>query len=132
MIAIFPEIASASVAKQFDVLGILVRSYFAGDRRSAPQLDVKSIVQSAGIMVRRGQLQRNAVGAIVAKDTAGRVEVSIILTDRPLPVAEEAFLLAHLFGHWLIHIQPAIARGEWRTSGYTEFNLPSTYFDGMV
>jgi hypothetical protein len=132
MIAIFPEIAAASVARQFDTLGALIRQYFAGDKPMAPQLDMINLVRTAGMDFARSSGPMSGVGAIVARDVSGRVDVSMVLAPIQLSKAEESFLIAHLLGHWLLHIQPSIARGEWKTSGYSEPALPSTYFDHLV
>jgi Zn-dependent peptidase ImmA (M78 family) len=132
MIAIFPEVASASFAKQYDKLGILVRQYFGGELQASPQISMVQVIESCGLSLARGVLRKSGAGAILARDKAGRVDVSVILPGASLPIEEERFLLAHLLGHWFVHIQPSIARGEWQTSGYNEDSLPSTYFEGRL
>ncbi len=132
MIAIFPEVASASFAKQYDKLGILVRQYFGGESQASPQISLTQIIESCGLSLARGVLRKSGAGAILARDKAGRVDVSVILPGAILAPEEERFLLAHLLGHWFVHIQPSIARGEWQTSGYNEDLLPSSYFEGRL
>ena len=37
-------------------------------------------------------------------------------------------MLAHLLGHYLLDVQPQLARGEWRTSGFREHVCPLTRY----
>lgn len=121
MIAIFPEIAALALAQDVERLAILVRRYFGGTGIYAPRLDVEALLATFGLKIRR--LPEIQHGALLAKDQRGTFEIIALVktaTDQVL----ERFLLAHLLGHYLLDVQPMIARGEWQVSGFGETICP--------
>src|SRR5690606_25567343 len=61
-------------------------------------------------------------------DDMGRFRANVILGPHKRTKAEENFLLAHSLGHFLLHIQPRVAQGEWKTSGFKENESPLARF----
>jgi len=121
MIAIFPEIAACSASGDLERLGILVRNYFGEDQKFAPNLNMSQIMKNVGIDVQRLPLDGRA--ALLAKDEKGVFQIFSVLTEGLSP-EEEKFILAHQLGHFLMHVQPLIARGDWNVSGYKEAVCP--------
>lgn len=117
MIAIFPAISACAASGDVEKLGVLVREYFAGDNKFAPQLSVEPMLKHMGIPVSRIAL--DGIGALVAKDQNGRFEITAVINPHS-SACHERFLLAHLLGHYLLHVQPFIARGDWLLSGFRE------------
>lgn len=122
MIAIFPEIAAAAAAGDVDRLAILVRRYFCDRETFAPKPDVGRLMINAGMGVRTHAL--DTYGALLAKDERGAFRVTAVVSDR-LEDSQRRFLLAHMLGHYLLEVQPVIARGDWQVSGYREAHCPA-------
>lgn len=122
MIAIFPEIATCAARGQTEELVILARRYYAGKHKFSPKLSIERILQAAGIEV--GKAIMSDLGAILAKDEQGRFHITMVMASGLDEPFERNFLLAHMFGHYLFHIQPQIARGEWTVSGFREEKSP--------
>lgn len=122
MLAIFPEISAAVKGGDLERVGILVRTYFCGDSATKPQFAVESMLRRYGIPVVRMPLQD--FGRIAVRDERGAVQCSIAVREGLSPAAE-SFLLAHMLGHFILHVQPRVARGEWNTSGYREEISPA-------
>lgn len=122
MLAIFPEISSAVQSGNIERTAILARRYFCqGQPPTAPRVDIAGLIASCGIPVTRLRLQE--FGMIAVSDDRGSVRCSIAIKDG-LSDVEESFLLAHLLGHFLLHVQPRIARTEWTTSGFRDEESP--------
>ena len=117
MIAIFPEIVATSSAGDVERLAILVRRYFGGAQTYAPKLDLAALVESAGLSLRF--LGLSSEGALLAKDERGAFSIVMVVNQR-LDSRATQFMIAHLLGHYLLDIQPIIARGDWQVSGYQE------------
>lgn len=123
MIAIFPKIASCVAARDWEQLGVLVRRYFGGDHVHAVVPDLVSYFQAIDIPLTRAPMKGRA--AIAARDVNGRFHLSAWLHPDVLSGSEEErLLLAHLLGHFFIHIQPQIMRGEWKDGGFKEMMSP--------
>ena len=121
MIAIFPELASAAASGDIELLAVLVRKYFAGKRASGPRVLVSTMVEASGIKLLNVPL--DYPGALVVKDEMGRFSVSMLISDK-VAAEDRALLMAHLFGHFLLHCQPLLARGDWPNTGFHEVDLP--------
>ena len=117
MIAIFPEIVATSSAGDVERLAILVRRYFGGAQTFAPKPDLAALVETAGLSLRF--LGLGSEGALLAKDERGAFSIVMVVNQR-LDTQATQFMIAHLLGHYLLDIQPIIARGEWQVSGYQE------------
>lgn len=122
MLAIFPEVSAAVKSGDIERLGVLVRTYFCGDEATHPKFGGEALLRRYGIGVVRVHMED--FGRIAIRDERGSVQCSIAVRNG-LSGAEEAFLLAHLLGHFILHVQPRIARSEWTASGYREEVLPS-------
>ncbi len=122
MIAIFPAIASTAAAHDFEQLAVLVRQYFAVGRPDVARINIEDLVARVGIRIAVAEMPDLA--AIACRDSGGRFEVGFVLRLGEWPVAQRQFILAHLLGHFLIDVQPQLARGEWRNSGYRERRCP--------
>jgi Zn-dependent peptidase ImmA (M78 family) len=121
MIAIFPEIAIAADKRDFEQLAILIRQYFCGANAAKPRVDMSALIRRFGIPVNRMRLAEK--GMIAVRDERGSIHCSIAIQE-DLTEEEDSFLLAHLLGHFLLHIQPRIARAEWSASGFREAISP--------
>jgi len=125
MIAIFPEIMTATESGDVEKLAILARKYFAGKDRFRPAPDVNALAESAGISIERIPLEVH--GILAAKDVKGTVTVAAFL-NKNLGDEEGRFLLAHMLGHFFFEIIPLVARGEWSASGFRETFSPLKRF----
>jgi hypothetical protein len=122
MIAIFPEIITCVAAGDLEELAVLVRRYFGGKQTFAPKPDVAELLRRAGIQIDR--LPHDAHASLLAKDSGGKFRIVALIGTDGLDELTERFLLAHLFGHFLLDVQPLIARGDWQVSGYREASCP--------
>lgn len=129
MLAIFPEISAAVKAGDVERMGVLIRTYFCGDAATQPKFAVEAMLKRYGIPVVRMPLQD--IGRIAVRDERGSIQCSIAIRDG-LSAVQELFLLAHMLGHFILHIQPRIARAEWNTSGYREDVLPSDRYTHAI
>jgi Zn-dependent peptidase ImmA (M78 family) len=125
MLALFPEVIMASEQKDFEKLSIIMRRYFSGLKDGAPAINMQQLLAKFGISF--GYLSMDGFGVVGVRDEAGKAQCSIAIC-KGLELAEEAFLIAHLFGHFVLHIQPKIARTEWRSGGFKEIELPLTRY----
>lgn len=123
MIAIFPEIAAAAAAGDVDRLAILVRRYFCDRETFAPKPDVGRLMINAGMEVK--SLPMDTLAALLAKDERGTFRITAVISDRMNDDAQKRFLLAHMLGHYLLEVQPVIARGDWQVSGFREAQCPA-------
>lgn len=121
MIAIFPQLAAAASAGEIEQLAILVRRYFGGREVFAPRPNLQALLQAAGLAVSR--IDSEEIGALLAKDERGSFAI-VAVVGREVSMVSERFLLAHLLGHYLLDVQPLIARGEWQVSGFREVICP--------
>ena len=117
MIAIFPEIVHLAITRDFEALSVAVRRYFAVGKPAQLKLDIEALVQDFGIPLRRETIDCPAL--IAGEDDRGRFEFYIVVSNS-LNSLEARFAMAHLLGHFLIDIQPLLARGEFERSGLKE------------
>ncbi len=122
MIAIFPEIVTCVASGDLERLSIIVRRYFARTDAQRPCLDMRVILGNLGIEVQK--INYPDFGSLLARDDKGQFHITIVLSDRPLLQEQERFLLAHMLGHYLLHVQPKIAQGEFTVSGFRETLAP--------
>ena len=121
MLALFPEIATTAQSKDIEKLSVLVRSYFAGESATKPKLNALNTIREFGIPV--GMAPIKYFGAIAVKDDSGDIRASIIIRDN-LKHEQQSFVLCHLLGHFLLQIQPRLAKSEWDNSGFKEIVDP--------
>ena len=122
MMPLFPEITAAVSRKDVELLACLVRKYFGGTGSASPKINCRAIFEQSGIRVELAQIEPLAM--LVVRDQNGRVEAKVIVRREEGSQPEQSFLLAHLMGHLLFHVQPQIARGEWQSSGVKESMSP--------
>ena len=123
MIAIFPKIAECAKAQDYEMLGCMIRNYFAKGGVFAPILNLNTIYKDLGIPIRK--LEISGIAAAACKDEKGSFSLDIILhPDKCQNKEDERFLLAHLLGHFFLYIQPAIVQGEWATKGILIDEMP--------
>ncbi|SMF21451.1 ImmA/IrrE family metallo-endopeptidase [Pseudobacteriovorax antillogorgiicola] len=125
MIAIFPEIASAAGDKQIETASYLVRKYFGLKQAFSPTLDVTGLCRAIGIPVDTSSF--SDFGALAVKDEKGRFSAKIVIKSLANPL-EQNFLIAHLLGHFFLHVQPYLVRGEWQNTGFKEIYNPALRF----
>jgi Zn-dependent peptidase ImmA (M78 family) len=121
MLALFPEISQKVQLGDLESLAVLIRKYFAGDQATKPRLDARAIVRSFGIPV--GMAGIKYFGAIAVRDEGGDIRASIIVRNQ-LTKEQENFVLCHLLGHFVLQIQPRLAKAEWASSGFKELIEP--------
>lgn len=126
MIAIFPKIAGCAASGDIERLAVLVRDYYAGEEKFAPQLDLTGLTQRAGIVLSSQKI--DGLGAILVTDQRGTFQVHVVLHQDVVQKEERNFLLAHLLGHFFIDLQPLIARGDTKINGIKEFQSPLERF----
>lgn len=123
MLAIFPQLAAVAASQDTESLACLVRSYFGGPQKYLPQIDMMALASNAGIEI--SSISIKDYGAITAKDTAGSFTVNIVLPHNLKgDHFEKNFLIGHLLGHFFLHIQPFLLRGEWSNTGFKEEYRP--------
>lgn len=130
MMAIFPEIAAAVAANDIEQIAVLVRKYFGGDQTYRPQPDIELIFKDIGLPIFTKDIDSKA--ALIAKDEKGRFDVVSIHAQEKRGYCERRFLLAHQLGHYFLHMQPLIARGDWRSSGFRETQCPMRRYEIMI
>lgn len=121
MIAIFPETLASAAKGDIEELAVVTRRYYGGEEKFAPNPDIASLVTRVGLEVKT--LPIEGLGALVAKDEQGVFSITAFLS----PLVDKAasrFLLAHMLGHYFLDIQPLIAKGDWRRSGFRETICP--------
>ena len=122
MLALFPEISQKAQAGDLESLAVLIRTYFSGDLATKPRIDALATVRSFGIPV--GMAPIKYFGAIAVKDDCGDIRASIIIRDQ-LTKEQQSFVLCHLLGHFVLQIQPRLAKMEWNSSGFKELIEPA-------
>lgn len=132
MIAIFPEIAAAAAGGDPEKLAILVRQYFGDQEVFAPRPDVVMILRNVGLAVEN--LPIDGHGALLAKDEQGRFTIVAVVGGIAYAAGDASvrFLLAHMLGHYLLDVQPLIARGDWQVSGYRETACPARRYGAFA
>lgn len=130
MIAIFPQIATYAMQKDLEKLVVAVRTTYGGNHKFAPQMDMELLCANMGVKVQKTAM--NYPGAVIVNDDKGQFSVTFCL--QPSLVSTEArFLLAHLIGHYLLHIQPMVMRGEWTGQGFKELqSRQKSFANGTV
>lgn len=122
MIAIFPEIVTCVGIGDLERLSILVRRYFAKHEAQKPNVDIRALINTMGIEIQ--SLRYPELASLLARDEKGHFEITMVISDRALAPEHERFLLAHMLGHYLLHVQPKIANGEFAVSGFRETDAP--------
>ena len=131
MIAIFPKITHYAEKQDYERLACLVRQYFGESQVYSPKIEIKKLISSLGISI--GHVVLDNKGAIVAKDEKGRFQVAVVYNPNGIEDNDERFMLAHFLGHFIMHIQSAIAGGDPLTNGFRELILPSArYGQGIM
>jgi Zn-dependent peptidase ImmA (M78 family) len=121
MIAIFPETLASAARGDIEELAIVTRRYYGGEEKFAPSPDIAGLVTRVGLEVKT--LPIEGLGALVAKDEQGIFSITTFLSPT-VDKAASRFLLAHMLGHYLLDIQPLIAKGDWQRSGFRETICP--------
>jgi hypothetical protein len=122
MIAIFPKIAECIFDKDVEKLVCMVRSYYGEDQVHSPKLDVLALCTQIGLRIHFLDLEYP--GAIVCVDERGGFDSKIFLSRKAMRGQDQNFTLAHLLGHFFLHIQPGIIKGELGRKGFKEFVQP--------
>ena len=116
MFAIFPEILQVAQKGDLETLACLVRKYFAERQVYAPRLRVEPLLSMMGISFTREPSPFAA--RIQVLDLKGQYRVAITIDARLLDTGEINYTLAHLLGHFLLAMQPLMARGELSAEAY--------------
>ncbi len=123
MLAIFPELAAVAANQDIETLACLVRRYFGGEQTFSPKIDMQALACNVGIKI--SSITIEDYGAIAAKDQSGSFVVDIVLAELADGDRQERnFLIAHMLGHYFLHIQPFLLRGEWSNTGFKEEYRP--------
>ena len=122
MIAIFPEIVACVQENDIERLAMLVRRYYGGNSPYKPALDWHDVLDNAGIQVEARAMEERAI--LCVKDERGSVKVVAFLNNNVESQRDQNFLMAHLLGHFILHVQAKLVNAEWRTSGLKESMSP--------
>ncbi len=122
MIAIFPEIIALARGADVERLSIAARKYFEGGRPS-PRPDLGRLLSAAGLSVATVSSPAAPIGALVARDHRGAFKIGAVLAPG-LDELTARFVLAHLFGHYLLDVLPLIAAGDYAAGGFREETCP--------
>lgn len=118
MIAIFPEIYAAKDPVQ---AAQLTRQYFDSHLNSVTT-DVRGIIKQSGVHLEDSK-SHNHLADILVKDEKGQFEAYIFIRSNPSQ-EEENFLIAHCLGLYFLNILPSIAKGTFKTGGYSISESP--------
>jgi hypothetical protein len=118
MIAIFPQLAACAAAKDIEKLAVLVRTQFGF---TSPKIDISELLNSIG--VESEALDLDCSGNLLVRDEKGQFSV-IALVPAGLMKDVRQFRLAHLLGHFLLHVQSGIAAGTYKDHGFRELVCP--------
>lgn len=121
MLALFPEITACVKEGNVERLAETTGQYFASKANSGGVLDAFALASNVGIPVRLDFL--DYVGAIAVSDSRGDIKASIAI-NRSAGREQQTFTICHLLGHFFLHIQPALEKGEWKNSGFKELYCP--------
>ncbi len=119
MIAIFPETLTFAEKGMIEHLAVSARRYF--ERLRSPLLDLDGLLRNMGIAVEVTGI--DGFGALLAQDRQGRFTITMVLEKKSDGFSQK-FIKAHLLGHYLLHLQPMIARGELGSYGFKELDCP--------
>lgn len=122
MIAIFPKTVEYAVTGDIEKLVCVTREYFGGKRAYSARIDLEDIFKSVGINIET--ISYHSRGALVAKDQKGTFKIASVINQDVHDPRERKFLLAHLLGHYFLHIQPKIAGGDLAIQGIREDTSP--------
>lgn len=117
MIGISSKITELALGGEREKLVCAIRERFGGSQAYKPRLDVRDLCRNVGIPITETTF--DAVAALAVRDRKGRIEVAIALSAA-LAAEEQRFTLAHLLGHFFLHVQPKLAAGEWSMDGFKE------------
>ncbi len=125
MIAIFPQLAACAAAKDTEKLAVMVRTQFGF---TSPKIDAAELLTSIG--VESESLDLDCAGNLLVRDEKGQFSV-IALLPAGLTKDVRQFRLAHLLGHFLLHVQGGIAGGTYKDHGFRELTCPyARYLSG--
>jgi hypothetical protein len=125
MIAIFPQLAACATSKDTEKLAVLVRTQFGF---TSPTIDASELLKSIGI--ESEALDLDCSGNLLVRDEKGQFSV-IALVPSGLTKDVRQFRLAHLLGHFLLHVQSGIAGGTYKDHGFRELTCPyARYLSG--
>lgn len=123
MIAIFPEIISLARGAEVERLAVAARRYFESGTPH-PRPDLVKLLEAAGLSVATlAASPAIGLGALVARDQKGAFRIGAVLPPGGDELATR-FVLAHLFGHYLLDVLPLIAAGDYAAGGFREAACP--------
>lgn len=125
MIAIFPKLAECAMNGNIERLACLVREHYGEEQTFRPRLNVSALCQRVGIPLNAMPLESQ--GALMVRDEKGQFSATIAVQEK-LPPAEFAFTVAHLLGHYFLHVQLRVVRGDWAGHGFKEMLDPMQRF----
>lgn len=125
MIAIFPQLAACAAVKDIEKLAVLVRTQFGFTN---PRIDARELLRCIGVETEA--LQLDCAGNLLVRDEKGQFSVIALVPDG-LTRDVGQFRLAHLLGHFLLHVQSGIAGGTYKGHGFRELVCPyARYLSG--
>ena len=127
MIAIFPQLAACAAAKDTEKLAVMVRTQFGFTN---PKFDAAELLKCIGVETEA--LPLDCSGNLLVRDEKGQFSV-IALVPAGLTRDVRQFRLAHLLGHFLLHVQGGIADGNYKGHGFREVICPyARYVSGTA
>ncbi|MEY4631916.1 MAG: IrrE N-terminal-like domain [Pseudomonadota bacterium] len=127
MIAIFPQLAACAKSRDLEKLAVLVRTQYGF---TVPKLDADALLQATGIDVE--SLELDCAGNLLVQDEKGQFAIIAVLPQK-LHDEVRRFRLAHLLGHFLLHVQHKIADGTFKGHGFQEVECPyARYVSGKA
>lgn len=111
MIAIYPKIIYHSQQKNIETLSCLVREYFGKNNAYAKHLNIKRLLENIGIKFVLSS-DSKVLGSVICKDQKGAFNITIEINKQLENSVREKLMIAHLLGHYFLHIMPKIAEGE--------------------
>jgi len=119
LLAIYPRLLELSRRREFCRLAVAVKETFE-IKREWP-LNIIDLCKRAGIPMYQRAL--DYLGAIGCRDQRGRIDVFMVVQSGIDPTIRH-FVLAHLLGHYFLHIQPHLLKTERPHHGFRENSWP--------
>ncbi len=125
MIAIFPKLAECAMTGNIERLACLVREHYGEEQTFKPRLNISALCKRVGIAV--NAMPMDARGALMVRDEKGQFSAVVAINENLAP-AEFAFTVAHLLGHYFLHVQLRVVKGDWAGHGFKEIIDPMQRF----
>lgn len=118
-----PSLLRTAALNDLERLAIEARMHYLGDAAKSPWIDPRVAAQAVGFGISEFRADQSVWGAIAVEDHLGTAKGQLFLKPN-LESFESAFIIAHLLGHFFLHIAPSLQEGNWQKGGFKEVVHP--------